>query len=55
MSAEPAALLHTFFAGQPMLMSMICAPASTLARAASAIICGSPPAICTMRGSGSPL
>ena len=25
-SAEPAAALHTFFAGQPMLMSMICAP-----------------------------
>ena len=38
-----------------MLMSMICAPASTLRRAASAIICGSPPAICTTRGSGSPL
>ena len=29
-SAEPAAALHTFFAGQPMLMSMICAPRSTL-------------------------
>ena len=25
-SAEPAATLQTFFAGQPMLMSMICAP-----------------------------
>ena len=25
-SAEPAHALHTFFAGQPMLMSMICAP-----------------------------
>ena len=29
-SAEPAMALHTFFAGQPMLMSMICAPCSTL-------------------------
>src|SRR5438067_1518252 len=29
-SAEPAATLHTFFAGQPMLMSTICAPRSTL-------------------------
>ena len=29
-SAEPAATLQTFFAGQPMLMSMICAPRSTL-------------------------
>jgi len=37
-----------------MLMSMISAPASTLRRAASAIICGSPPAICTTRGPGSP-
>ena len=25
-SAEPAATLQTFLAGQPMLMSMICAP-----------------------------
>ena len=29
-SAEPAHLLQTFFAGQPMLMSMICAPRSML-------------------------
>ena len=29
-SAEPQATLQTFFAGQPMLMSMICAPRSTL-------------------------
>ncbi len=29
-SAEPAQTLHTFFAGQPMLMSMICAPRSML-------------------------
>jgi hypothetical protein len=28
--AEPAMTLHTFFAGQPMLMSMICAPWSAL-------------------------
>jgi len=30
MSAEPAQALQTFFAGQPMLMSMSCAPWSTL-------------------------
>ena len=29
-SAEPAHTLHTFLAGQPMLMSMICAPRSML-------------------------
>ena len=29
-SAEPAHLLHTFLAGQPILMSMICAPRSML-------------------------
>ena len=29
-SAEPANTLHTFLAGQPMLMSMICAPRSML-------------------------
>ncbi len=29
-SAEPLATAQTFFAGQPMLMSMICAPRSTL-------------------------
>jgi hypothetical protein len=33
-SAEPAARLQTFFAGQPMLMSITCAPSATLARAA---------------------
>ena len=37
-----------------MLMSMTCAPRSTLKRAASAIIAGSAPAICTARGSISP-
>ena len=52
-SAEPASLLQTFFAGQPMLMSMTCAPASTLRLAASARQRGSPPAICTTLGSGS--
>ena len=51
-SAEPASRLQTFFAGHPMLMSMISAPASTLRRAASAIIVGSKPAICTTRGLG---
>ena len=52
--AEPAWTLQTFFAGQPMLMSMICAPRSTLKRAASASIAGSAPAICTDTGPGSP-
>lgn len=33
-----------------MLMSMICAPRSTLWRAASTIICGCEPAICTAIG-----
>ena len=40
-SAEPAARLQTFFAGQPKLMSMTCAPISTFRRAASAIMAGS--------------
>jgi hypothetical protein len=53
-SAEPQATLQTFFAGQPMLMSMICAPRSTLKRAASASIAGSAPASCTAFGSRSP-
>ena len=51
-SAEPAQALQTFFAGQPMLMSMICAPWSTLWRAASAMIAGTVPAICTPIGCG---
>jgi hypothetical protein len=51
-SAEPAAILQTFLAGQPRLMSMSCAPWSTLARAASAIQAGSAPAICTAMGAG---
>src|SRR5690606_2245047 len=53
-SAEPAITLHTFLAGHPMLMSMICAPRSALYLAASAIIFGSAPAICTEIGSTSP-
>ena len=53
-SADPAQALQTFLAGQPMLMSMICAPLSTLWRAASAITSGTVPAICTLIGSGSP-
>ena len=52
--AEPQRRLQTFFAGQPMLMSMICAPRSMLRRAASASAAGSAPANCTTRGSGSP-
>ncbi len=53
-SAEPAHLLQTFLAGQPMLMSMICAPRSMLYAAASAIMAASVPAICTAIGPGSP-
>ena len=53
--ADPAITLHTFLAGQPMLMSMICAPWSALYFAASAIIFGSAPAICTDLGSTSPV
>ncbi len=47
-------MLQTFLAGQPMLMSMICAPRSMLKAAASAIIGASVPAICTAIGPGSP-
>src|SRR5690606_29723975 len=53
-SAEPAQALQTFLAGQPMLMSMICAPWPALWRAASAICTGSVPAIWTLTGAGSP-
>jgi hypothetical protein len=53
-SAEPAMTLQTFLAGQPMLMSMIWAPLSTLCFAASAIMAGSAPAICTEIGATSP-
>ena len=41
--------LH-FLTGHPILMSMICAPLSTLNLAHSANICGSAPAICTAFG-----
>src|SRR6266513_1190315 len=37
-SADPARVLQTFFAGQPMLMSTICAPRSTLKRAAARLL-----------------
>ena len=43
--ADPAITLQIFLAGQPMLISIICAPLSTLYLAASAIILGSDPAI----------
>ncbi len=47
-SAEPAvAPLVTFFAGHPMLMSMMRAPSPASRRATSAIAAGSRPAICT--------
>ena len=36
-NAEPAAFLSTFFAGQPILISIIWAPSATLAWAAWAI------------------
>ena len=52
--AEPAMTLHTFLAGQPMLISMIWAPRSALYFAASAIMAGSAPAICTEIGATSP-
>ncbi len=40
-NAEPAKRLQTFFAGQPILISIISAPRSMFNRAASASICGS--------------
>ncbi len=46
--------MQIFFAGQPMLMSMMSAPPSTLYLAASAIIAGSAPAIWITLGSTSP-
>ncbi len=52
--ALPAITLQIFLAGQPILISIICAPLSTLCLAASAIIFGSAPAICTEIGSTSP-
>lgn len=52
--AEPEATLQTFFTGQPMLMSMMRAPLLALNTAASAIMAGSAPAICTEMGAISP-
>ena len=49
-SAEPDSLPVTFFAGQPILISMKVAPRSAAMRAASAMICGSQPASCTDSG-----
>jgi len=37
-----------------MLMSISCAPSARLWRAASAMVSGTVPAICTLTGSGSP-
>lgn len=46
-NAEPASLRFTFLAGQPMLISISCAPFATLMTAAAAISAGSQPAIFT--------
>src|SRR5262245_21922175 len=53
-SADPAVVWSPVYPGQPTLMSLICAPRSTFSRAASAIMVGSAPAICTAIGSASP-
>src|SRR5690606_34691036 len=53
-NAEPEATLQTFLTGHPMLMSIMCAPFLILNSAASAIMSGSDPAICTATGSDSP-
>ena len=53
-SALPAWTLQTFLAGQPILMSISCAPRATLYTAASAICRGSLPAICTAATPSSP-
>ena len=50
-NAEPASPLTTFFTGQPMLMSIIAAPRSSLSFAASAISLGPHPANCIETGS----
>ena len=54
-NADPAAALHTFLAGQPILISIISAPRAALSLAASAISDGSVPAICTALGASSPM
>ena len=45
MRADPAALLHTFFAGHPILISIISAPNSNALIAEFASSCASDPAI----------
>jgi hypothetical protein len=50
-SADPASPLTTFFTGQPILMSIIAAPRSSLSFAASAISFGPQPASCIDTGS----
>ena len=50
-SAEPASPFTTFFTGQPMLMSTIAAPLSSLSFAASAMSAGEQPASCIETGS----
>ena len=54
-SAEPAALLQTFLAGQPILMSIIWAPNSTACLADSASSSASEPAIWILIGDFSEL
>jgi hypothetical protein len=49
--ADPASPLTTFRTGQPMLMSMIAAPRSSLSFAASAMSLGEQPASCIETGS----
>ena len=51
MSAEPASPLVTLRTGQPMLMSTIAAPRSSLSFAASAISRGVQPTSCIDTGS----
>ena len=51
--ADPDSRFVTFLAGQPILMSTNCAPLISAKRAASAIICGSHPAIWIESGASS--
>ena len=53
-SALPDHWLHTLRAGQPMLMSITCAPRATFQAALSAMAAASAPTICTAKGPGSP-
>ena len=50
-NADPANLLQTFFAGQPIFISIICAPLSAHNLAAFDSNFGSEPAICITLGS----